>query len=76
MSFHFVSFAVQMFLILIRFHLFIFALISVTLEVIREDLAVIYIREGTAHVFFLEFYSVWPYISVFNPFWAYFCVWC
>ena len=29
-----------------------------------------------AYVFCQEFYSVWPYIQVFNPFWVYFCVSC
>ena len=26
--------------------------------------------------FLQEFYSIRPYIYVFNPFWVYFCVWC
>ena len=27
------------------------------------------------HIFFKEFYSVWPYIYIFNPFWVDFHVW-
>ena len=32
--------------------------------------------QGVFCVFLWEFYSVWPYIYVFNPFWVYFCVCC
>ena len=28
------------------------------------------------HIFFKEFYSFWPYIYIFNPFWVDFHVWC
>ena len=29
----------------------------------------------SAYVFLQEFYSLWPYIQVFNPFLVYFCLW-
>ena len=38
--------------------------------------ALIYVIECSACVFLQEFYSFWSYISVFNPFWVYLCVWC
>ena len=44
-----VSFIVQKLLSLIRSHLFIFAFMSITLVI--EDLAVIYVRECSAYVF-------------------------
>ena len=43
---------------------------------IREDVAVVYVRECLAYVFLQEFDSVWSYVQVFNPFGVYFCVWC
>ena len=48
-----VSFIVQKLLSLIRSHLFIFAFISITLGGgVIEDLAVIYVKECSAYVFF------------------------
>ena len=32
--------------------------------------------QGVFYVFLWEFYSVWPYICILNPFWVYFCVCC
>ena len=62
------SFAVQKLLILIWSYLFIFAFIFINLEVDQKDLAVIYIRECPAYVFLKDFYSIWTYVEVFNPF--------
>ena len=47
-----VSFAVQKLLSLIRSHLFIFVFISIALgDGSKKDIAVIYIKECSAHVF-------------------------
>ena len=69
-----VSFAVQKLLSLIRPHLCVF--IFIIRQWIEKDLAVIYVRECSAYIFICEFYSICPYIWVFNPFWIYCCVWC
>ena len=46
-----VSFAVQKLLNFIRFHLFIFVFVSISLGGGSEDIAVIYAIEGSAYVF-------------------------
>ena len=49
------SYAVQKLLCLIRFHLVIFAFISIALG---ETVAMIYVRECFAYVLFQEFYDI------------------
>ena len=68
-----VSFAVQSFQVSLGpICLFLFFYFHFSRRWVRKDLAVIYETEFSACVFFEEFYSVWPYISVFNPFCVYF----
>ena len=58
-----VFFASQMFLRLIRSHLFIFAFISFALGGrSKKYLAVTYVKEWSAYVFFYEFYGFQSYI--------------
>jgi len=58
-----VAFNVRKLLSFTRSHLFIFVFISISLGGgSLEDLAVIYVRECSACVFLLEFYSFWSYI--------------
>ena len=58
-----VSFAMQKLLSLIRSHLFIFAVISVTLgDGFKKITALIHVKECCAYVFLKEFYSIWSNI--------------
>ena len=50
-----VSFAVQKRLSLIRFHLFIFAFVSFAFETDPNNIAVIYVKDCPAYVFFKDF---------------------
>ena len=52
-----VSFAVQKRLSLIRFHLFIFAFVSFAFETDPKNIAVIYVKDCPAYVFFKDFYD-------------------
>ena len=57
-----VSFAVQKLVSLIRSHLFIFVFIVIILGGGSENIAVVYVREGSAYVFLWEFYGIQSYM--------------
>ena len=63
-----VSFAVQRLLSLIRSHLFIFVFIFITLGDGLKKILLRFMSACSAYVFLKEFYSIWSYILVFNPF--------
>ena len=58
-----IFFAVQKRLSSIRFHLFIFAFVSITVgDRSKKNIAVVYVKESSAYVFHYEFYSIQSYM--------------
>ena len=53
----------QKILSLVKFHLFIFVFILITLGGrSKKDPAMIYVKDCSAYVFLQKFYGIWPYI--------------
>ena len=68
------SFAVQK--LLTRSHLFTGVFTVFILEGCSYKMLLCFMSKSVLPMFFFQqFYSVWPYILVFNPFRVYFCVW-
>ena len=63
-----VSFVVQKLLSLIRSHLFTFAFISITLGDGSPKILLQFMSKSVLPVFLSEFYGIWSYIQIFNPF--------
>ena len=70
-----ICFSVQKLLNLIRSHLFIFVLIFITQECGSKKF-LWFTSECFTYVFLQEFYSVWSYTQIFNPFWICFYMLC
>ena len=73
--FFMISLAVQKLSILFRPHWFIFPFISIIPGVDQIRYCCDLCQRLSAFVFLEEFYSIWPYIQVLNPYWVYFCLW-
>ena len=68
------SFAVQK--LLTRSHWFTCVFTVFILEGGSNKMLLCFMSKSVLPMFFFQqFYSVWPYILVFNPFRVYFCVW-
>ena len=67
-----IFFAVQKILSLIRSHLFIFVFFFHYSRCELKKILLQFISERVLSVF----YSIWPYIYIFNSYWVYFCIWC
>ena len=61
---------------LTRFHLFIFAFISIALRDQPKKTVVQFMSENVLPVLLSKTFMVSCLILVFKPFWVYFCVWC
>ena len=65
----FFFFALQNLLSLIRSHWFIlFLLFYYSRKWIKQDTATMHVKENSAYVYLKKFYSIWPYIYIFNLF--------